>query len=330
MPVLITTLGPITAEDAAMVLPHEHVFVDLRTPETPGHGQAQPADVTRAMAPLLIAARNAGIGVIAEASCVGVGRRADILRAVSEASGMPLIAPTGVYREPWIPRWIREASEERLRDWMIGELTDGIEGSGVRAGWIKLSAGDTGLTPCETRVLRAAARASKATGAVIGSHTASGRVVREQLDILESLGVEPGRFIWIHAQIEPDPLLVPEAARRGAWIEYDGIGWPAPQRAGKGAGSGADSDAFYVDLVRAALDAGLADQVLLSQDRGWYNPAIPGGGPTYPYTHLTETFLPRLRAAGVAEDTIGRLTMANPFEAFARSAMPKTPAEVIA
>jgi phosphotriesterase-related protein len=314
MPDLITTLGPIAAAEAGMVLPHEHVFVDLRTPETPGHGQAQPADVTRAMAPLLVAARQAGIGVIAEASCVGVGRRPDILRAASEASGMPLIAPTGVYREPWIPRWVHEASEERLRDWMIGELMDGIEGSGVRAGWIKLSAGDTGLTPCETKVLRAAAKASKATGAVIGSHTARGSVAHEQLDIIGSLGVEPGRFIWIHAQIEPDSLLVLEAARRGAWIEYDGIGWPAPDRAG----SGADSEAFYIDLVRAALDAGLADRVLLSQDRGWYNPAIPGGGPTYPYTHLTEAFLPRLRAAGVREDTIRKLTMANPFEAFAR------------
>ncbi|MBE3064703.1 MAG: esterase, partial [Spirochaetes bacterium] len=286
MPHLMTTLGPIQASAAAMVLPHEHVFVDLRSPDTPGHGQAQTAEVTRAMAPLLVAARQAGIGAIAEASCVGVGRRADILLAASEASDMPLIAPTGVYREPWIPRWVHEASEESLRDWMIGELEAGIEGSGVRAGWIKLSAGDAGLTPCETKVLKAAAQASRATGAVIGSHTISGRVVREQLDILGSLGVDPGRFIWIHAQIEPDALLALEAARRGAWIEYDAIGWPPPARAG----AGADSDVFYAGLVRAALDAGLGHRVLLSQDRGWFDPAIPGGGPARPYTYLTERF----------------------------------------
>jgi len=311
---LITTLGPIRAENAAMVLPHEHVFVDLRTPGTPGHGQADPAQVIRVMAPLLAAARNAGVGAVAEASCVGVGRRVDILRAVSEAAGMPLVAPTGVYREPWIPRWVHEASEERLADWMIGELVHGIDESGVRAGWIKLSAGDAGLTACESKVLRAAARASKETGAVIGSHTINGAVVREQLDILGSLGVDPRRFIWIHAQIEPDARRVLDAARRGAWIEYDGVGWPAPDRAG----SGADSDAFYVGLVRAALDAGLAGQVLLSQDRGWFDPAIPGGGTLRPYTHLIERFLPALRAAGVSEDTLRQLTVANPFTAFAR------------
>jgi hypothetical protein len=55
----------------------------------------------------------------------------------------------------------------------------------VQAGWIKLSAGDDGLTPTETKILRAAARAAKATGSVIGSHTIGGLVVRDQLDILD-------------------------------------------------------------------------------------------------------------------------------------------------
>ena len=62
-------------------------------------------------------------------------------------------------REPWIPPWARDASEDELADWMAGELQGGIEESGVQAGWIKLSAGDDGLTACETKVLRAAARA---------------------------------------------------------------------------------------------------------------------------------------------------------------------------
>jgi len=63
-----------------------------------------------------------------------------------------------------------------------------------------------------------------ATNAVIGSHTIQGRVVREQLDIIEEVGYTPERFIWIHTQAEPDFDLHLEIARRGAWIEYDGIG----------------------------------------------------------------------------------------------------------
>ena len=112
---------------------------------------------------------------------------------------MPLVAPTGVYREPWIPPWVHQAAREELRDWMIGELLGSIGGTGVRAGWIKVSAGDEGLTETETKVLRAAAEAAAATNAVIGSHTVRGWVAMKQLDVLEAAGLSPERFVWIHA-----------------------------------------------------------------------------------------------------------------------------------
>ena len=66
------------------------------------------------------------------------------------------------------------------------------------------------------------------------------------------------------------------------------------------------------------LDAGLGERVLLSHDRGWYDPAKPGGGKPRPFTYLSETFLPKLRAAGVNEDTLRLITIDNPFRAFAR------------
>jgi phosphotriesterase-related protein len=146
---LITTLGPRRADEVGMILPHEHVFVDLKTWDQPGYAQAETADVIEKMAPQIALAQAAGITVIAECSTVGVGRRADILKAVSEATHFPLLAPTGIYREPWVPAWAHAASEEKLRDWMAGELQGEIEESGVQAGWIKLSAGDDGLTPTE-------------------------------------------------------------------------------------------------------------------------------------------------------------------------------------
>jgi phosphotriesterase-related protein len=258
------------------------------------------------MAPEIERARAAGVTAIVEASTVGVGRRADIDRAVSSAAGFPLVVPTGVYREPWIPRWVHEAGEDELEDWMRGELEDQIESSGVRAGWIKLSAGDDGLTTVETKVLRAAARAAAATNSVIGSHTVKGRVVRDQLDIVEAAGGAPDRFIWIHTQAEPDGALHLEVARRGAWIEYDAIG------------SDDFEDAWFVERIRRALDAGLGGRLLLSQDRGMYDPAQPGGGTPRPYSYLSEMFLPLLRSAGVDDATIGQLTRENPFAAFAR------------
>jgi len=303
---LITTLGPRGADELGLVLPHEHVFVDLRTWDQPGYAQAETTDVITLIAPEIARAQAAGVTALIECSTIGVGRRPDILKAVSEATGFPLVVPTGVYREPWIPDWIQVATEAELREWMTGELSDEIKPDGVKAGWIKLSAGDDGITECETKVLRAAAAAGIATNAVIGSHTIRGWVVRDQLKIIEEAGYSPERFIWIHTQAEPDFDLHLEIARRGAWIEYDAIG------------SDHVSDEYFLEHIQRVLDAGLGDHLLLSHDRGWYDPALPDGGTPKPFTYLSETFLPKLRQAGVDEPTIRQLTQSNPFRAFAR------------
>lgn len=303
---LITTLGPKSRAETGMILPHEHIFVDLRQGDPPGFAQARAEDVIAQMKPELDRARAAGVTALVECTPVGVGRRADLLKAVSEAANFPILAPTGVYREPWIPRWVHDAAGSELYDWMLADLTDEIEGAGVRAGWIKLSAGDDGLTPCETKVLRAAACVSKITNAVIGSHTIRGRVVRDQLAVMEEAACPAERFIWIHAQAEPDFDLNLEMARRGVWIEYDWIG-----------GDDQD-DAVYIDRIRRMFDAGFGDRVLISHDRGWYDPALPGGGTPRPFTYITEQFIPKLKAAGFDDAAIRQLTHDNPFRAFAR------------
>jgi phosphotriesterase-related protein len=95
-------------------------------------------------------------------------------------------------------------------------------------------------------------------------------------------------------------------ARRGAWIEYDAVG------------SDRFDDAWHVDHIGRVLDAGFGAQLLLSHDRGWYDPSKPGGGVPKPYTHLVDSLLPRLREAGIDESTIRQLTQENPFRAYAR------------
>ena len=301
---LMTTLGPLGKDQLGLILPHEHVFVDLRTPDQPGYAEANPAEVVALMAPEIEAIKAQGITALVECSTGGVGRRADLDLAVSRATGFPIVVPTGNYREPWIPDWVCEASEAELERWMLRELTEGIEDTGVVAGWIKLSAGDDGITPLEARILRAAARAAAATGAVIGSHTIRGRVVMDQLDIIEGAGYRADRFISIHTQAEPDFELHKAIAQRGAWIEYDHVG--------------REPDAEVVPLIGRAIEAGLAEHLLLSHDRGWFDPALPGGGTPQPYTHLVGSLLPALRQTGVEQSTIVRMTEINPFEAFAR------------
>jgi phosphotriesterase-related protein len=301
---LFTTLGPLAKADLGMILPHEHVFVDLRTPDKPGYAQAEAADVVALMAPQIEAIKAQGITALVECSTGGVGLRVDLDLAVSKATNFPIVVPTGNYREPWIPDWVSKASEAELEAVFLRDLTEGVGDTGVKAAWIKISVGDDGITPLEARILRAAARAAKATGAVIGSHTIKGRVVMDQLDIIEAEGYTASRFISIHTQAEPDFEMHKRVAARGAWIEYDNLGWVPDEES--------------VPLILRALKAGLGGQLLLSHDMGWFDPALPGGGVPKPYTHLVDSVLPKLRAAGVDEAVIRRLTVDNPFEAFAR------------
>ena len=304
---LITTQGELGLEQLGMILPHEHIFVDLRTPDTEGYAQAESTDVITLMSPEIEKAKLANITALVACTPTGVGRRVDLVKAVSDATNFPIVVPTGIYREPWVPEWVYEASEDEIYEWMVKELTIGVKSSGVRAGWIKLSAGDDGLTDVETKILRAAARAGKATGAVIGSHTIRHSVVKHQLEIIESVGYTPERFIWIHTQAEVDVQLHIEIAKRGAWIEYDWIGLNEDY-----------PDSLFIDYIREILDAGLGNQLLLSQDRGWFDPAKPNGGIPRSFTYLTETFLPKLKEAGIKDDEIKQLTHINPFHAFAR------------
>lgn len=301
---LWTTLGPMTADRLGMILPHEHVFVDLRTPDQPGYAEARAEDVVRLMAPEIERIKALGITALVECSTGGVGRRADFDLAVSRATDFPIVVPTGNYREPWIPAWVAKASEAELETWMVRELEERFDEADYRAGWIKLSAGDDGITPLEERILRAAVRAAKRTNAVIGSHTIKGRVVMDQLDIIEAEGYRADRFISIHTQAEKDFGLNLAVAERGAWIEYDNIGWV--------------DDGELLPLILKVLEAGRGRQLLLSHDRGWFDPALPGGGTPKPYTHLSTAMLPKLREAGVSQAQIVQLTHTNPFEAFAR------------
>jgi phosphotriesterase-related protein len=306
MKTLWTTHGALDETDVEMILPHEHIFVDLGPIEAESYRNAAADEVVAVMTPYLEAARAAGVTALVECTPEGVGRRVDIVKAVADAADFPVVVATGIYREPWVPAWAHAASEDELTAWMVRELSEQVGNTGVRAAWIKLSAGDDGITPVEAKILRAAARAGCETNALIGSHTIRGQVVRHQLDILEAAGYRADRFVWIHTQADPDFALHVEMARRGCWLEYDAIG------------SEWRSDEWFVEHIHRVLDAGFGKQLLLSHDRGWYDPSKPHGGTQLPYTYLSETFLPKLRASGVDDATIRQLTVHNPWNAFAR------------
>jgi phosphotriesterase-related protein len=299
----VTTQGPIAAEGLGAILPHEHIFTDLRGPTVAGYGQANPADVVRIMKPLLVEARLKGVGVLFECSGLGVGRNVPILARVSQESGLPVVVPTGVYgRDNFAPPEHRNMSEDELTTLFLKELREGIEDTGIKAGFIKIATGSGAMTTLEEKFLRAAGRAASRTGAAIASHTPVSSNASRQIAILES--IDPAvRFIWVHAQSENNRQVHRQLAARGVYIELDNLGWNPAQ------------DGTISAAIQELLAAGYGDRILLSHDAGWYQPGQPNGGSQKGYAYLIDTFIPRLRAAGVDEDAIRMITQTNPIRA---------------
>jgi phosphotriesterase-related protein len=303
-----TVTGPVTGDELGLILPHEHLFVDLRGPTVPGYAHADPESVVQVMKSYLDEAYAAGVTALGECSTLGVGRNLAVLQRLAEITPIRIIAPTGVYREAFTPPALLDLSDGALAaDWMR-ELTEGIEGSKVRAGFIKIAMSDNGPMDIEIRNLKAAARASIATGAAIASHTVNGAVVRIELRVLETAGLDLGRFIWVHADAEPDTAIHLEVAKRGAYIEFDAIGARKDYSA-------------QADYTVALIEAGYTERILLSHDAGWYDPAQPNGQPpgagVRGFTALVKDFFPFLRQRGITEDIIRLITVTNPARAFA-------------
>ena len=299
-----TTQGPVVAEGLGVILPHEHIFTDLRGPATRGYGQADSADVVRVMAPLLEEAKDKGVGILFECSSIGVGRNVSILSEVSKASGLAVVVPTGVYgRANFAPPEHKNMSEDELTELFISEIREGIEGTGIKAGFIKIATGGSNMTALEEKFLRAAGRAAKETGAAVASHTTVGSNATKQVDILESISTEI-RFIWVHAQSANDRNLYRQLAERGVFIEFDSLGWNPGQ------------DSTFITAVKDLLAAGYGEQILLSHDAGWYQPGEQNGGSQMPYTYLIETFIPKLRDSGIDDEAIRKITETNPIRAF--------------
>lgn len=301
----------VPADELGLILPHEHLFTDLRGPDIPDYAKADPEAVVHVMLPHLELAHKSGVTALVECSTVGVGRNLEIFKHFAASSPIQIIAPTGVYRESYIPDGLKQINVEELSNIWIRELTEGIENSNIRAGFIKIAISDEGPTKLEIRNLKAAALTSLRTGAVIASHTPNGAIAKKEIDLLEEEGLPLDRFIWVHANLEEGQSIHLEAAQRGVYIEFDAIGWEW------------QSQQALVDYTIDLIEAGYANKILLSHDAGWYDPSQPDGQPEggriHGYTALVEEFIPALHSHGVPEELIHTMTVENPARAFAFS-----------
>jgi len=302
---VMTVTGRVDVARLGMILPHEHVVTDLRGQDAPGFGLVDEADVVRTMGPRIEEARAAGVTAMIECTPAGVGRNVLAMRALSRATGFPIVAAAGTYREAYMPYWVKEMDDEQLAQWLRAEVTEGMDGTDVIGGFIKAAVSDSGITALEERVLRAMGRVGGQYGVTVASHTIGGSLAVQEADILGSEGLPGERFVWVHAQAEPDLGYHRELASLGCYIEYDGIRVAA-------------DPAESAEMIQRMSDWGFAERLLLSQDAGWYKPGEPGGGEQVPYDYLPRNFLPFLRDRGFSEADVRLLTASNPQRAFGR------------
>lgn len=311
---IMTVTGPIRPGDLGRTLIHEHVVVDFigaakSTPDRYDHELAFETAL-----PHFRRLRERGVRSLVECTPRYIGRDVRLLQRLSRASGVQILTNSGWYAavdHKFLPGEAETESAEQIAARWLKEWQDGVDGTGIRPGFLKLGTGNGPLPPVDARLVRAAARVHHATGLTLAIHTGNGAAALDELRLLREEGVAPAAFIWVHAMNDPGPIQI-EAARLGAWISLDGYSL-APQNILR-----------FPRFLTAHREAGTLHRVLLSHDDGWsVDGAAPtgnkltlfGNGNPAPYEALFTRLLPDLRAQGFTEVEIDQLLVTNPREA---------------
>ena len=246
--------------------------------------------------------RAAGGSLLVDCQPGGAGRVADKLSQLSQMTGVTVAAVTGFHlRKYYAPdHWLWQTSEQAASQYFSDELTEGMRDSSsrVRASLIKI--GFDGSFDGQTGVLmRAAAHAARVAHVPILFHTEAGRNVDTLIPFFEANGVRPEQLYICHVDKRPDLGLHRELAHAGVLLGYDTFGRPKY-----------DPDRNVWPLMHAMLDAGLDGSIAIGLDfASSVNWQQYGGGPGL--LMLPEVIIPRLKAEGVPNETIARLTARN-------------------
>ena len=306
MPDVDTVLGPVNVNDLGFTLMHEHI---LNTSAGIPHAFPELVDRDKAVArgvSVMKAAAAEGVQSCVDVTTMDLGRDMIVIRQVAEQSEINIVVSTGIWRD--IPRAIGiGVSPDQLARAFIRDIEVGIEGTGIKAGVIKVATDlehltESGLTPANELVLRAAARASNHTGVPISAHTAAqARAGDRQVEIFQDEGVALNRVYIGHSNDTDDMDYLTGLIRKGCFLGMDrypggrmgGLNWE--QR---------------TQVVKQLVDLGLSGQVTMSHDcvinglslpereveRRAYNPDD--------ISFVSRKVLPRLRELGVSDEDI--------------------------
>lgn len=302
---IVTVTGSIDPGELKVTLPHEHVLVDFIGADQVSRDRYDRSDAFEKILPHLMQIHNLGCDSFVECTPAYLGRNPLLLLELAKASGLKILTNTGYYgaaNDKYIPDHAYTENADELASRWIQEWESGIEETGVFPGFIKIGVDAGPLSDIDGELVVAAARTHLNTGLTIACHTGDGEAAFQEIQILQNEGLDGSALIWVHAQNAQDSGLHVQAAEKGVWVEFDGIG--------------PSNVADYIQRVLHMKEAGLLGRVLLSHDAGWYRVGEPGGGKYRPHDTLFTEFIPALKAAGFSGREIRQMTVDNPREAF--------------
>ncbi len=254
--------------------------------------------------------RDAGVRTIVDPTVPGLGRYIPRIRTVAEAADMNVIVATGVYAFLELPNFLGYRSKEAIADLFVREIREGIDDTGVKAAFLKCAIERHGLVGDVPRVIEAIAMAATETGAPVMVHTnAEQRTGLLALDALTRHGVDPGKIVIAHAGDSNDLHYLRTIAHAGAWLGCDRFG--------------IDHFNPLADRIRtlvALVEDGYAGQIHLSHDAACFldffvgNPFFANEKPDY--LLISNQVLPALLDAGVTQEQIDQMMVANPVRFF--------------
>jgi len=234
-----------------------------------------------------------------------------VIREVAEKAEVQVIAATGFYwtEHPWLVGW----SAEQLVEWLVRDITEGIQGTTSRAGIVKCATDHLGVTPTNRKLLQVAARLHRATGVPISTHTScEHRTGLAQVQVFEEEGVDLSRVVIGHCGDTEDLEYLEAILASGPTLGMDRFGLNHMLSMEK-----------RVSTVAALCRKGYADRMVLSHDACCHIDWFPGRHadafwPQWSFRHIPDEVVPALRKEGVAEDAIRQLSVENPRRVFER------------
>ncbi len=308
-----TVLGDIHPSSLGLTLPHEHVMCDFIGAKIIDRSRYDRREVVRVMQPYLSEIRQLGVTGFADCTPAFIGRDPLVLAELSKATNLHILTNTGLYKEPYLPEyaytcsagdlaamWVAEV-EEGVEDEIVRARTGRVERLPVKAGFVKIAVNPGPIEPVQEKIVRAAVRCSQLTGAAIVCHTGHPVAVLELLKVVKEERLDPDRLVVAHLDAVDDRSVHAKVLEWGAWASYDGVSESTAERT--------------LRLLEYALSESFEEQVLLSQDAGWYNVGEPGGGRIRGYSYLVRNFIPLIEER-FGESIAEKLFVRNPARAF--------------